>query len=568
VKYPAADGVELAADIYLPEGPGPFPVILTRTPYDRVQHLGGHAADLVKYGYAYVATDCRGRFESAGTFTRMFDEVDDGQATVDWIAEQSWCNGRIGMWGLSYGAAFQVPAAVGGHEAIRCLCPSVVCVRFFENWSRYDGCFALQNPLWWIMGNGAYRTKPPVHHVDWQALYRMKTLDEVEAAIGFPLDMLREIADHDTDDEFWEHINQWPMHERIRVPAMHTAGWFDHVSMGQFESYERIRDLGATQAARAGQRLFVGPWYHIITKAGSEHRRFGTWDFGEDADVSVRDYHRRFFDLHLKDIDDGISEEPPVRVFLMGENRWLDLPDWPPEADMQQWHLSSDGHAHGQRGDGSLSRTAPTATAHDNLVYDPDNPVGTCGGQIFWNMEGGGPQDQRHLLERDDMLYYQSEPLAEPLCVIGNVSVDLTIATDVDDTDMIARLCVVEASGAVTCILVGSFRCRYREGFDKRVPLVHGEPTALHFRLSQLAYTFPVGSRVALSVTSSDFPRVQPHTNTMAKPWVDEPPVIAHTDVLHGGGIKSSLNLPVVTDIATGTSGMEHPVARGPRSRV
>ena len=155
----------------------------------------------------------------------------------------------------------------------------------------------------------------------------------------------------------------------------------------------------------------------------------------------------------------------------------------------------------------TLSRTPPTAAVHDSLIYDPDNPVGTCGGQIFWNMEGGGPQDQRHLLERDDMLYYQSEVLAEPVCVIGNVSVDLTIATDVDDTDMIVRLCVVAASGAITCILVGSFRCRYREGFDKRVPLVHGEPTALHFRLSQVAYTFPIGSRVALMVTP---PRINP----------------------------------------------------------
>jgi len=144
--------------------------------------------------------------------------------------------------------------------------------------------------------------------------------------------MLREIADHDTDDEYWEVINQWPMHEKIRVPAMHTAGWFDHVSMGQFEAYERIRDFGAAETARNGQRLFVGPWYHIITQTGDAHRRFGTWDFGEQADVSVRDYHRRFLDLHLKDIDDGISEEPPVRVFLMGENRWVDLapnPDSP-----------------------------------------------------------------------------------------------------------------------------------------------------------------------------------------------------------------------------------------------
>jgi putative CocE/NonD family hydrolase len=135
--------------------------------------------------------------------------------------------------------------------------------------------------------------------------------------------------------------------------------------------------------------------------------------------------------------------------------------------------------------------------------------------------------------------------LAKPLTVIGEAAVDLTIVSDVDDTDIAAKLCVVEANGAVTSIVLGSFRCRYREGWDKRVPLQHGEPAHLVFRLSQLAYVFPEGSRIALMVTSSDFPRIQPHTNTMAKPWEPADPVIAHTRVLHGPGIECCLNLPV-----------------------
>jgi len=115
-KYPAHDGVLLAADVYLPDGPGPFPIILTRTPYNRVAHLGDNAKQFVAHGYGYVATDCRGRFESDGHFTRMFDEEEDGQATIEWIADQKWCNGRIALWGVSYGAAFQIPAAVTGRD--------------------------------------------------------------------------------------------------------------------------------------------------------------------------------------------------------------------------------------------------------------------------------------------------------------------------------------------------------------------------------------------------------------------------------------------------------------------
>ena len=547
-KYPTEEGIELAADVHMPDGPGPFPVVLCRTPYDRVGHLSGHAPRFVQRGYAYVAADCRGRFESDGIFSRPFEEVVDGQATIEWIAGQHWCNGRIGLWGRSYGGVFQVPAAVGGHEAIRCICPSIICARFFQNWCRYDGCFALCNPLWWIANNGTGRTQPSLAHVDWDKMHRMTTLDAVEEELGFPVPALRRMAEHDQEDDYWRALDQWPMHPNIRVPGMHAAGWFDHVSSGQFEAYRRLSDLGATEAARTGQRLLVGPWGHIsLMQRGEPHRRYGTWDFGDRADLDVLEHELRFLDLHLKDRDDGIAEEPPVRLFLMGQNRWLDLSDWPPPGfAVQHWHLDSRGNAHGQRGDGVLSLTAPDASYADELVYDPSNPAPTCGGQIFWNMRSLGPQDQRHLLERDDVLFYQSTPLGRPLTVIGDVEMDVTIATDVEDTDIIAKLCVVEPAGAVPCIILGSFRCRYWQGWDQRVALKRGTPTQLRLRISQLAYTFPVGSRIALMVTSSDFPRIQPHTNTLAKPWTRAEPVVAHTQLLHGKGISSALRLPVV----------------------
>ena len=546
--YPTVGGIQLAADVYLPDGPGPFPVILCRTPYNKVGHLGGWAKPFVERGYAYVAADCRGRFESEGVFTRPFEERVDGQATVEWIANEPWCSGRIGLWGRSYGGVFQIPAAVGGHEAIRCICPSIICSHFFQDWCRYDGCFALRNPLWWIMSQGTGRTNPPADHVDWDKLHRLPTLEAIEEEIGFKVPSLRRMAEHDTDDEYWAGLDQWPMHEHIRVPGMHAAGWFDHVSRGQFEAYRRISDLGATPEARSGQRLLVGPWGHIsLIQNGDVHRRYGIWDFGEAADYPVLEHEMRFLDLHMRDIDDGIASEPPVRLFLMGENRWLDLPEWPPaDARVQEWHLSSEGNAHGMRGDGLLSREEPDAVRHDRLVYDPADPLPTWGGQIFWNMEPRGPQDQRQWLEREDVLFYRSERLAAPLIVMGDVELDLTIASDVDDTDVVAKLCVVEANGSVTCIVLGSFRCRYREGWGRRVPLEHGVPTHIRLHLSQLAYTFPQGSSVALMISSSDFPRIQPHTNTMSRPWEPVTPVSAHTDVLHGPGTECALRLPVV----------------------
>lgn len=545
--YPTEGGINLAADVHLPDGPGPFPVVLSRTPYNRVTHYGAVIASFVKRGYAFVAADCRGRHDSEGVFTRIFDEAVDGKATLDWIGNQSWCNGRIGLWGRSYGGVFQIPAAISGHQALKCICPSIICAHFFQDWCRYDGCFALRNPLWWVITHGNGRITPPTGHINWDELYAAKTFDEVEEIAGFEMPMLRRMIEHDSEDAYWRGLDQWPMHPKICVPGFHSAGWFDHVSRGQFESYMRISDLGATREAREGQRLLVGPWGHIsLFLSGEPHRTYGIWDFGEAADYSVLNHELRFLDLYLKDIDDGISKEPPVRIFLMGSNRWLDLPDWPaPGATEHKWFLSSKGNAHGQRGDGCLVGDEPNSTAADVLLYDPRNPLPTCGGQIFWNMEPRGPQDQRHLLERDDVLFYQSDRLSHPITVIGDIGLDLTIAADVDDTDIVAKLCVVEENGSVTCLTVGSFRCRYRNGWDKRVPLAHNTPTTLDIHLSQLAYTFPRNSRIALMITSSDFPRIQPHTNTMAKPWEPVEPVVSRTQVLHGNNIASRLWLPV-----------------------
>ena len=139
-----------------------------------------------------------------------------------------------------------------------------------------------------MMGHGSGRTSPPMEHVEWDKLHLLPTLDAIEQEIGFQVPALRRMAEHDCEDEYWEGLDQWRMHPKIRVPGMHAAGWFDHVSSGQFEAYQRIRDYGATEEARTGQRLLVGPWGHIsLIQTGDTHRRYGIWDFGEAADFGI-----------------------------------------------------------------------------------------------------------------------------------------------------------------------------------------------------------------------------------------------------------------------------------------
>ncbi len=546
-----SDGIHLAVDVWFPEGPGPFPVLLTRACYRQIGAPSGGlqlAQTYTKWGYAYVSQDTRGKYNSEGEFHPLVNEARDGQETLDWIAEQKWCNGRIGMVGKSYMGAVQIPAASGGHEALRCIVPRVTANNFFRDWIRYDGCFALANAVSWSLTNATCATQPTIDHFTWQELYEKATLEEVFDRVGFSCPVLQEWVDHDRYDDYWGKIDQHRMYESVKIPGMHVGGWFDHLSRGQFDAYCGIRDMGATKMARNGQRLLIGPGSHMTVDAeGEECRRYGNWDFGPESTLSVLDHQRRFIDYWLKDEDNGFSEEPPVKVFLMGENRWIYLDDWPPpEAKMQNWYLKSNGNANWLNSHGQLSPDSPGEMSPDRYLYDPRNPVPTLGGPVYWALSSVGPIDQRPILGRSDVLYYSSKPLERSLAVVGEVNLNLWVASSTPDTDFIAKLCVVEPSGQVTCLRIGSIRCRFRESWSDPKPLEAGVPTLVQIQMGNIAYVYPKGARIALIVTSSSFPRILPHPNTMAPTWREKSVQVAKQEVFHSQSYPSCLILPVL----------------------
>ena len=547
-RVPAGDGVELATDVYLPDGSGgPFPTVVVRTPYHRVG-LQATAPAFTERGYAVVAQDCRGKYDSDGEFEPLVDEARDGQATLDWVANQSWCSGRIGLWGRSYLGIVQVPAASGGHEALRCIVPSVAPGSFFRDWLRYDGCFALANAVRWSLTHATCKNQPPQVHIDWKALNKLSGTQAIAEHVGFETPALATWAGHDRYDSYWEAVDQSRMYPSIRVPGLHGGGWFDHLTRTQYRAYSGIRDGGATAAGREGQRLLIGPWGHkTMGTRGVEHCRYGEWEFGHAADFPVLEEELRFLDLHLKEIDSGLSSQPPVRVFLMGENRWLGLDDWPPpEATGQDWHLTSQGRANTGGGDGCLTRELPGRQGADRYTSDPADPVPSRGGPLYWGLEHVGPVSQVDLMGREDVLYYRSGALSDPLVVVGEVELELWITSNREDTDIVAKLCVEEADGRITCLTLGSLRCRYRDGWSEPRPLEPGTPTSLSVQLGQTAYTFAAGSRIGLVIAGSDFPRILPNLNRMSAPWEVVESMVADNQVLHGPQQLSRLRLPVV----------------------
>ncbi len=542
-RVPSYDGVELSTDVYLP-GPGRYPIVLTRTPYAKGEMLG-RAQLFHERGMGYAMQDVRGKYDSDGRFEPLVDEAADGQATIDWIANQSWCNGHIGMWGPSYLGIVQAPAAAGGHEALKAICPSVAPGSFFNDWLRYDGCFAWANNVWWSMEHATCRTRPARHHWDKNVLWGHRRIEDLEQYTGLRAGFLRLWALHDTDGGYWRNLDQRLMHRRLRTAGFHVGGWFDHLSRGQFDAYRNLQQEGQTDLARLHQRLLIGPWGHLnLHRTNETQQSYGSWNFGAAASFNVMQRELQFLQFHLCGIDDHYLEQPRVQCFLMGRNQWLDLPDWPaPSAQPVQWHLASDGHAATAAGSGRLQRETPAASSADEFTHDPANPVPTTGGPIYWNLDPYGPVNIDALGQRGDCLWYRSEPLSQPLVLVGEPTLDLHVQTDADDTDFIARLCVQQPDGQTIILTLGSLRCRYRHSFERPEPMPARTPQRLTVRLQPTAYEFPVGSRVCLVLSSSDWPRILPHNGKMSLFAPADP---ARNSVLTGPGTLSSLTLPTL----------------------
>jgi len=547
LRVPTADGVEMATDVFRPNGPGPVPAILIRTPYHRSTGDGFSTAHLFRFldaGYAVVVQDVRGKYDSDGSINPVFQETADGHAALDWIANQHWSNGRIGLWGPSYLAMTQLPAAAGTHPALKAICPAVGPAHYFRDWVRYDGCFALYNQVRWGISHGTVRCKPNFMHFDWLQLCRLRTHDAIAARVGIDAPWLRDWTRHDTDNAFWAPAHHDRMYPTVAAAGHHSGGWFDHISRGQIDDFRNLRTAGATPATRRHQFLVMGPWGHInALEGGDTQRRYGDWDFGPDACAPLIKRELRFLDHFVAGKDNGFDREAPVRIFLVGANRWLDLPDWPPPATTRTLHLDTK----------ALLDTAPATHSESTVRHDPLAPVPTRGGPIYWGMwdlkDGAcGPVDQRPLLSRADVRYYRGEPLAAPLTVIGEPTLDITLSSSVEDADLMAKLCVEQPDGAVVCLTVGQIRCRYRDGFTQSRPLPRGEPVRLSLRCYPLAYQFPAGARIGLILAHSDFPRIEPHPGTLEPPMSAAIPQPAALTIHHGPA-SSTLHLPVV-DVA------------------
>jgi putative CocE/NonD family hydrolase len=538
VRVPMRDGVELSADVYHPEAEGRYPVILLRTPYIKAnerQIEGGKA--WAERGYVLIAMDVRGRGDSGGEFVPYRNDGIDGHDAVEWAAAQPWSNGNVGTTGGSYPGLIQWLTALTQPPHLKAMC---VMVSPSDPFVEFPNGIAKPMDVCWFHMTSA-RTMHPTAGVDWMRVYEHLPLRTMDEAAGQVIPNWREEMDHEGMDGWWRAICYQDKLDRVTVPVLHISGWYDDEQIGTPLNFRGMVDRGGSAEARANQRLLMGPWGHGINTTA----KLGDVDFGPDALIDMRATQQRFFDRWLKGEENGLEEEAPVRIFVMGENVWRDEREWPlARTEFTSYYLHSGGSANSRFGDGRLSTEEPGQEPPDRYTYDPARPVPFLTEPV--SNQIGGPDDYAAVQRRDDVLVYATEPLDADLELTGPIRLELYAASSAPDTDFMAMLLDLHPSGFAQRLTDSMVRARFRHGFDRKDLLEPGKAECYAIDLWNTAQLFTAGHRIGVQITSSAFPKFDRNLNTGDSLADGTEMQQAEQTIYHDADHPSRVILPVV----------------------
>ena len=475
------DGVKLAANVFLPGGSGPFPVVLSRTPYlkDALGDLAGYSAQ--KYtdaGYAFVMQDVRGKGRSEGFYEAFIPDLEDGYDTVEWVAKQPWSNGKVGMVGASALGITTNLAAMGAPPHL--VAAYVIVAPYDQLLNTFPGgVLKDEDTLGWLKGQG-----------------------ETPAQ----LDVVRGSA---TNSAFWNEHAMTTQRKFIRIPMYNQGAWYDIFNDGNVENFRWLQNYGS-KGARGNQKLYMVPAGH-----GGLGGEKSDVEYNQSGALVPPAEEMRWWEYWLKGIDNGIMKEPPVTLFMMASGRKghpsaashvFKSPNWPPVNHLTAYYLNGDMH---------LSTKAPMVSeAKLSYKFDPANPVKTYGGSNL--LQTAGPLDQRPIGQRQDYLRFETTPLEKSVAIAGHVDMTLWAATDGLDTDFMVKLVDVYPDGYEQIILDNPIRTRYRHGRDPDdvMLMTPGKPEELHIDLWNTAFTFEKGHKIQVTVTSSNSTKFEVNPNT------------------------------------------------------
>ncbi|UCE05554.1 MAG: CocE/NonD family hydrolase [bacterium] len=596
ILIPMRDGIKLATDIYCPAKNGipvedKLPILLTRTPYGKSTtnsqfRFVSQAKYFVEHGYVVVIQDCRGRFASEGVFTKYVNEAQDGFDTIEWLAKLPFTNGKVGMWGTSYGAHVQAAAAQLNPPHLETIVLNMGGT--YNGWDhaiRNHGAFEMKQLTWAFEHiKDEAKSNPVILDMlnqerieDWVMAFPFrKGLSPLSLAPNFE-DYILEMMTHVNYDDYWKQLGlNWSVHypQTSDIPMLHISGWYDSYCGTAIGNYE-----GLVKLKKGPIRLLMGPWLH--GKNDSTHS--GNVDFGPDAAIKdfYTNYHLRWFDYFLKGIDNGLGNEPAIRLFVMGtgdgrknaKNRlyhggyWKTAESWPlPDTKFIKYYFHYDG---------TLMTSLPTTD--DPIItysYDPKHPVPTIGGSTVdaKPLYVGGPFNQREkqykgnpatgfygskppylpLKARADVVVFQTEPLKEDIEIIGPITVKLYASSDAVDTDFTAKLIDVYPpskdfpSGFEMNLTDGIIRARYRNSREKQELLKPGKIYEFVIKPFPTSNVFKKGHRIRVDISSSNFPRFDVNPNTGEPIGLSRRVVVTNNSIYVDKEHPSHVILPII----------------------
>jgi uncharacterized protein len=569
VLVPMRDGVRLSTDLYLPENAGDrLPVILYRTQYGKARYQGfgdeSRPKQLAGQGFVVAVQDIRGRFESEGEYVLAKHDAVDGYDTVDWLARQSWSNGRIGTFGCSSLGITQVLQAQLRHPALTALVPQsaggatdrqrwdvltggVPEIGWALGWFREDGgkLFARPQPGFTreqlLEFTQYFNPKPKLPEIDDAQILASLPVRDMASKAGGPLTDWVDYVTRKPGDPWWQSLPYFREDSRVDVPALHVNSWYD-MSVGEtLYLYEQFRDKALSKRARDNQFLIISPTDHCNSEFIGHELNVGGRDLG-DARKDYWSIYLNWFNHWLRAGKGDFTAMPRVQYYLMGKNEWRSANRWPlPGMRPTKYFLGSAGHANSRNGDGTLATRLRKSAPTDSFVYDPGNAVPSRD-----VIMPGDNFDQADVESRDDVLVYSTPPLQKGVELTGPIEVVLYVSSSARDTDFTANLVDVYPDGRAFHVRSGIIRARYREGFDREVFMEPDGIYEVRIGLGATSNWFGPDHRIRLQVSSSNFPRFARNLNTGGDNQSETQWVKATNRVHHDLRHSSYVVLPIV----------------------
>lgn len=483
VEILARDGTILRADVYMPAGQGPFPVVMMRSPYLKSPAVTPHYSQWGKYyaarGLAFLMCDVRGRGDSDGVFRPFFNEVQDGFDSVEWAAAQPWCNGQVGMDGNSYNAHTAWMAVLSGAPHLKAITVSGV-PGDLQRHGTYglNGIQSLYIALWMFMTRGhtlqipidVYGLKKPYEFLPDLALRALQTpAAAIPDLLGFDGRDWLDLLAHPAGDSFW---NELSLDERLagsQVAGLHVTGWFDNCLPGTIAGFDLLRQTGACPAS---QYLLVGPWTHDGNAAPSAV--VGDLSFNPAAAIDMLELKTCFFKHYLA--GEGQLAMPKVQLYDMGRQVWQSGDDYV-QATEKIYYLSA-------------RRLASSPGETSQLVYDPRSPTPA---PAYLS-----PVDNAFLTQRPDVAHFTGETLVQPITIAGESELHLSLRANSTPIDLIATLCDQFPDGRSLPLAFGGMK------------MASSTPGTVHLKLPRVQHTFQAGHCIALLVQCAAIPLYVP----------------------------------------------------------